>query len=77
MSDDRLPYERLPECNPDEHPECKKTECFINGGECHKRVPKCNECHNFDGKSGCFACPTKIVSIGDDACYRFQMEVEA
>lgn len=77
MTDDRLPYERLPECNPDEYPECKKTGCFINGGECHKRVPKCNECHNFDGKSGCFAHPNRIVSVNDSACYKFQMEVEA
>lgn len=72
----RLPYEQLPECNPEEHPDCTKESCFIFGGECHKRVPECCECHNFDGKSGCFARPQITVSVNDKACYKFQMEVE-
>lgn len=25
-------------CHPDEHPECPKTYCYINGGECRMRA---------------------------------------
>lgn len=25
-------------CNPDENPNCPKTYCYINGGECHMRT---------------------------------------
>lgn len=37
---------------------------------------RCCECHNFDGKMGCFARPRIIVSVNDEACYKFQMEVD-
>ena len=28
----------LEKCNPEENPDCPKTNCYINGGECHHRT---------------------------------------
>lgn len=73
MEDDRIPFDKLPECDPAKNFDCTKEECFINGGECHKRVPKCEECkwYSISNLGGCVLKPYEIILKNDFACSRF------